>query len=207
MSTRIPAEQIEQAEQVVCVYRSTHPDVLTAVDRCRVDERAWRARADQLLAELGMAGRDWCITTAFNSRSLLGVYATSADERPPRGWRTTTRKGRTVLVPSRGNMRGKRAAAALAACQPPDEPASRMPGMPGDWIDKGRVHSPGLYQVGGAVWMTWGCTLPERLPGSPLPHLAHPDGVVELALWGRATVADFSAAMAHHHTVTGGTGE
>lgn len=174
------------------VYRSAHPDVLAAVERYRADYDAWRTRAKDLLRNLGFEDRTWFVTTAIHSWHLVGVTDDGGQE-PPSGWRRTVKNDQAVLVPDKRRAYGKHIARQLDECAPPAGPQTRLPGMPGDHLGRGRLFMPGLREMQGAVWVTWGCAVPENEADGP--GAAHQATAVDLGVWERVRLSAFYAAI------------
>lgn len=160
------------------VYRSTHPDVLAAVEKYSTEYEGWRDRAKALIADLGFEGRHWIVSDGFH-RTVLGVE-TDGNEVPPRGWRHTVRGGCSVLVPDKRIKAGREAYDRIEDCGPAPDPRDSLPGMPGDYFGPGRLYQPGLQEMAGAVWVVWGYEIPAEL--------------VDLAVWERAKLSAFYAA-------------
>ncbi|MFB4306919.1 hypothetical protein [Actinomadura sp. GTD37] len=164
------------------VYRTTHPAVLTHRNRHNRTLTQWRRNATQLLTDLGFPGRTWIVGTAFGDRWIVGITPRDDIELPLRGWRRTRFDARDVFVPDRRTRGGKLIAAQMSGCKPPAEPHIGLPGMPAEVedYDHNRIHTPGLKEMDGAVWVTW--------------KVAPAEEQVRLDMWARVPLSVYHAA-------------
>lgn len=167
------------ASDTKVVYRSSHPDVLAAVEKYSTEYEGWRDRARALIADLDFEGRHWIVSDGFQ-RAILGVESVG-DETPPLGWRHAVRGNCSVLVPDKRRKAGREAYDRINECGPAPDPRHSLPGMPSDYFGPGSLYQPGLQEMAGAVWVVWGYDIPVDK--------------IDLAIWARARLSAFYAAI------------
>lgn len=199
------------------VYRSTRTEVLAAVAKYRAAMKDWHRDAETLLTELGFPGRHFIVSTGMGQRWISGVEYHD-DDPIPDGWRLRWFRETAVLVPHRGTNLGRAAAAKVQGCPVPNLPQADLPGMPGDRIfDDSRMRSPGLREMAGAIWISWGATgLPEIPADGPEreEHLGDDEQQrrvrladhVDLAIWERVKLSAYYAAVEAQEEAQGKSG-
>lgn len=155
------------------VYRSSHPDVLSAWETTERKHQSIGILRRTLLDELGFEGRPGLITDTH----LLGVEHRPEHGPIPEGWRQDSRTPEAI-VPDRRRSLGKKIAVRFEALRMPD-PRS-FPGMPGTCVTGGRFLECSVREMDGALYVGWSHPIPEK-------HL-------DLDRWERVKLSEYYAA-------------
>lgn len=143
------------------VYRSTHPDVLATWDELREHRREIGAKLHEFARAVDPE-RDRNIVGDGSGERVNGL-AHDPDWPVPAGWRVVNR-GLLHIVPRLSTKAGKAAAERLSRLQPQDprHVLSVKHGIPsaffggsGDSMPGIRFYSPGVQQLGDALYVTW----------------------------------------------------
>lgn len=146
------------------VYRSTHPDVLTHWDKTAsaAAQKAWRARVDATVAELGFEGRNPVVTDTIFGATVTGVEH-PADGPLPTGWRRH-RDLDGAIAPHKGTKVGKEAAAKLRRLDLPN-PRLNMPGgipKAASAASERAFLAPAVQRIGDAVYVRYSQEISEK---------------------------------------------
>lgn len=168
------------------VYRSTHPDVLAHWDKTASAEarKAWRARVDAVLADLGFAGRHPVVTD-----TILGTVVTGVEHREggpfPAGWRAH-RSMDGAITPHKGTKVGKAAAEDLGKLALPNPRKDLPGGMPhiADAASEAAMLRPAIQRFGDVVYVRWSQQISDRDTDQ-----------IDGAVWDRAALSEYYAAL------------
>ncbi|REF00240.1 hypothetical protein [Thermomonospora umbrina] len=166
------------------VYRSTHPDVLAHWDRAGSADAqtAWRARVDQVIADLGFPGRRFATSDGLRGVKVTGVEHPK-DEPVPAGWR---RDGSLpgAITPDRRRRLGKEVAERLDGLAAPNPRRDLPGGMPDVAFSSLRLMRPGVARLGDAVVVTWSA----EIDSGDAEH-------IDPAVWERIRLSEYYAAV------------
>lgn len=168
------------------VYRSTHPDVLAHWDKtASADARkAWRARVDAAVADLGFEGRNPVVTDTIFGATVIGVEH-PADAPLPTGWRRH-RDLDGAITPHKATKVGKAAAAKFRRLDLPN-PRLNMPGGIPKAASAAHGHAflaPAVQRIGVAVYVRYSQEISDR-----------DTALIDGAMWERTPLSVYYAAF------------
>lgn len=164
---------------VTTVFKSQHPSVFEAIDRCKVAVAKFSEAVGDFHQELFGSRAFTIATQGGRIIGFVGVKKTLPD-----GWHLHP-KDKSIAYPRKSSSAGKKSAKRFEAIG--KEPTIRdfLPGMPHIYLASGAVRGFNLFEPGflwtpEVAWVWWGCELP--------------DSEVDLSIWTRAKLSEFYAA-------------
>ncbi len=157
------------------VFRSNHPSVIAAVEQAERSRDAFNDAVRALRAEVPfLADTDEAPLSVWRSHDATRAsgFRWNPRREVPQGWRLVKAGGVTVLRPARRSKAGKALYERVMGLRF-DMPSKLWPGMPIEFFPAvqsedsavlakygNRVFFPGIDQMAGYWWVTWGCILP-----------------------------------------------
>lgn len=163
------------------IYRSTHPDVLTAWSEVQVE---WDAFHDHLRA---LKDQHPDNQVKYSTDRRVQFVGLGGETDPGDGWRADGRLG--LWVPDKRTTAGKQLAAGFDEIALTD-PRARVPGMPSIVFHVPHWYSPGYTYGETVLWVKWGCSYHE-VEGDGGFSATKFDG----ALWERGLASEYYAAL------------
>lgn len=144
------------------VYRTRDPEIVALWDDYQAEHAKWRRKVKRLIGSwFPRQGRGGMVQSGWGSESWVGISGRWSERNDlPEGWRWDNR--RDMVVPFKKTKEGKEFAKVIAANQPPTSLRNRLPGMPAFlWSGRHglRTFSPGIEQMGDALYVIWAVEL------------------------------------------------
>jgi hypothetical protein len=135
------------------VFRTTHPEVLTAFKQAVDAYDKWGKRIRAFAKEVHPDAKPM-VSEAWGDRQLGGI---SMVEPIPDGWRIDNNKAGypRYLVPRRSVKAGKEWAKRLDELRNAPSIRSALPGMPSNVVSGISLLNPGLEERNGVLYATW----------------------------------------------------
>ncbi|WP_188187987.1 hypothetical protein [Nonomuraea sp. SYSU D8015] len=161
------------SDRDLTVYRSTHPDALTAWHTAADARQEWTKQMQAFLDEHGFGKRTVYVG---HSGRVLGIEHVDGEDAPD-GWRVDQRTG--YLMPRLKTRAGKQIDARLAELVQPD-PRNKMPGMPMQCFVSLALLTCGMRIIRDTLYAEWSRPIPQDQ--------------VDSAIWQRIKLSEYYAA-------------
>jgi hypothetical protein len=166
---------------IECVYRSSHPKVLTVWDEFHEQFQAYGKALNETLEAIRPYEGAVAAVRHYRGIPSFSAFRLGDRDQAPEGWRID-REG--DLVPDKRTKHGKAVAEDLRRHDQARPKPIELPGLLGDWggdiVRDGRWYSCGITRIEGAIWVSW--SVPLR------------DGEIDLTMWEPAKLSVFYAA-------------